>query len=261
MQTVEICVTVSNGNGCEGTACETIIVNESPAPQIAPLDPVLCYGESVTLDAGPGFLAYQWSTGETTRMIQRTPDTTEEICVTVTGPYGCQNTVCETVVVHSLPVVDILPDNPTLCLTESVELDAGDGDYTSFLWSTGETTRKISVAPGASTVYTCTVVNAYGCSVTAEETVNVFVPDAPPTAGNTIRIVDSGGGIYFEWQGLSEVPLYRLKSDVAKYFADPQVVKELGGYDGTMTTNLEQPQADLVFYRVVGVNCANVEGP
>jgi cell wall-associated NlpC family hydrolase len=261
MQNTEICVTVTDGNGCERTACETIVVNEPAVVDILPARVELCYGESVTLDAGPGFTTYEWSTGETTRRISLTPESTQEICVNVTDPYGCETRGCRTLIVHPLPIVNILPDNPSICRTESVTLDAGFADYVSYLWNTGEDTRFITVTPEDDTIYTCTVVDAYGCVNTAQELVDVYVPDPPPSVGNTIRMVRNGGQIVFQWQGLPDTPLFRIKGDDGKVFNDPQDVKEVPGVDGLMTTSIEQSPESLVFYRTVGVNCADIEGP
>lgn len=48
----------------------------------------ICAGGTITLDAGPGFDHYDWSTGETTRTIATT--TTGTYTVAVTGGDGCQ---------------------------------------------------------------------------------------------------------------------------------------------------------------------------
>ncbi|KPK79876.1 MAG: hypothetical protein AMS27_17585, partial [Bacteroides sp. SM23_62_1] len=65
-----------------------------------------------------------------------------------------------TLYVYPVPVVDLGTDT-NLCGIQSVSLDAGD-DGTVYLWSTGETTREISVSQGGQIVWV-KVTNAYGC--------------------------------------------------------------------------------------------------
>jgi gliding motility-associated-like protein len=63
-----IYIKVTNANGCYGIAKVNLIV-------IAPVysnvleDKIICMEDTTTLDAGPGFTGYQWSTGATTQTI------------------------------------------------------------------------------------------------------------------------------------------------------------------------------------------------
>jgi Xaa-Pro aminopeptidase len=68
----------------------------------------------------------------------------------VTDTNGCRATDSITVVVHAHPAPHIAPLGRTVfCEGESVTLDAGD--FSSYRWSTGDTTRTIIAA--ASGVY------------------------------------------------------------------------------------------------------------
>ncbi len=64
-------VTVRNADGCSGTSVPlTIAATSNPEPIITPLGPTdLCEGSTMTLDAGAGFVGYEWSDGTTGRYL------------------------------------------------------------------------------------------------------------------------------------------------------------------------------------------------
>jgi gliding motility-associated-like protein len=81
-----------------------------------------------------------------------------------------QVSLCKTIVIGPVPVVDLGPDR-IFCSDTSTILDAGPG-FTTYLWSTGATTRTITVS--VTGIYYVTVTKT-GCS--ASDTVNVsFYP-------------------------------------------------------------------------------------
>lgn len=61
-------VKVTNGNGCYRIAQVTLIVFP-PTKSTVLTDKVICIEDKTTLDAGPNFDGYQWSTGATTQTI------------------------------------------------------------------------------------------------------------------------------------------------------------------------------------------------
>jgi uncharacterized repeat protein (TIGR03803 family) len=149
-----------------------------PAVQISGPGAV-CAGQSVTLDAGPGFSSYLWSTGATTQTITVAPSVTATYTVSVLGLYGCTGSANKTVTVNPAPAV------PTI-----TEMPNGDGSVTltssseaAYLWSTGATTQAITVS--TSGAYQVTVINATGCSSTSATT-NVAIT---PT-GSSVSSVD-----------------------------------------------------------------------
>jgi len=61
-------VKVINGNGCYGVAKVNLIVLP-PVYSTVLQDKIICIEDKTTLDAGPGFASYEWSTGATTQVI------------------------------------------------------------------------------------------------------------------------------------------------------------------------------------------------
>lgn len=82
----EYTVTVTDGNGCKGNKSVTVVEYSDPEPFISGTLS-FCGGSSTQLNAGGGFIAYQWSTGETSQAIfVENPDTYR---VSVTDEKGC----------------------------------------------------------------------------------------------------------------------------------------------------------------------------
>jgi hypothetical protein len=183
-------VTVNDGN-CTATDQVAVQVRSLPAVNLGP-DISSCEGETVTLDAGVGYDAYYWSSGETTPSIAVTAPGSYSVNVT---ENGC--TVIDNIKVSfsQLPQVE-LGSPVTSCEGEQVTLNAGSG-FTAYLWSTGETGQSISVT--TSNTYSITVSNG-NCN--ASDQVNVTFHHSPhPELGPMVTscegeypILDAGPG-------------------------------------------------------------------
>ncbi|MCG3193649.1 MAG: hypothetical protein DIJKHBIC_02903 [Thermoanaerobaculia bacterium] len=97
----------------------------------------------------------------------------------------------------------------SVCSGQSVTLSAGT-EFASYLWSTGATTRAITVVPSTTTTYTVTATTTGGCQATsAPHTVTVnplpsAVIEAPSnvpasSTGNTASVPDAGAGASYSW--------------------------------------------------------------
>jgi uncharacterized repeat protein (TIGR01451 family) len=195
-------VNITNGSGC--AASDTHTVNVNPAPVVNITGPTAsCSGSPVTLDAGAGFATYTWSTGATTQTITVSPSSTTTYSVNVTNGSGCAASDTHTVTTSS-PAVNITGP-ATSCSGNPVTLDAGPG-FATYSWSTGATTRTITVSPSSTTTYSVNATNSSGCTATGSHTVtpgatpdaNVSAPlsvDAN-SANNTASVPSQPGAIY-----------------------------------------------------------------
>ena len=97
-------VTVTDEVGCSGT--DAIMVNALDAPEPFISGSLgICVGNSTQLDAGGGYIAYNWSSGETTQTIN--VDTADTFTVTVTDSYGCTGSTSATTTLDGS-----IPDSP-----------------------------------------------------------------------------------------------------------------------------------------------------
>ncbi len=183
-------VTVSDANGCQGTASGVqVIVNPVPSPTIVSNGPLqFCQGGSVVLSTQAGFGTYSWSNGGTN--ISTTAITGGEYTVTVTNQFLCSGT--------SAPVT-VSVNSPATSYIEQV----GDSMYvvpsngTGFQWFYNG-----NPIPGATNPwylgtesgnYSVQFTDATGCTATSF----------------TLEFTYSGGNIGIEEQGVfSMLDLY-----------------------------------------------------
>jgi uncharacterized repeat protein (TIGR01451 family) len=180
-------VTVTGAGGCSNTSTGTnVTVNPAPAVTITGPNSACA---SATLDAGPGFASYLWSTGATTQTI--TVTTSNTYSVTVTNGGGCSGSDSHNVVINSAGAANITGPS-SMCPGQSVVLDAGPG-YTGYLWSTGETTQSIAVSPAGTTIYSVTVTDGGGCTGSDTHTLTVNPgATASVTPGGPTTFCDGG---------------------------------------------------------------------
>jgi len=133
-------VSVTDGNGCIGTAEFTITENALPTPTVAinetsgtnNNDGILCAGDNATLDAGV-FTSYVWSTSPTDTDQTLVVDAPGTYTVTVTDSNGCTGTGEATISNTALPTPiitisensGVMSDDGTICSGDEAIVDAG----------------------------------------------------------------------------------------------------------------------------------------
>ncbi|MBR5027728.1 MAG: S8 family serine peptidase, partial [Bacteroidales bacterium] len=137
-------VTSSESGKCSKTDNITVTVQPYVSTTVTN-NPTICQGSSTTLTVSGG-TSYTWNTGETTQSITVTPNATSTY--TVTGRENGKCPTTDTIVVTVQPyVTTTVSSNPTICQGSSATLTVSGG--TSRVWSTGDTTRTITVTPNA----------------------------------------------------------------------------------------------------------------
>ncbi|WP_066225436.1 T9SS type A sorting domain-containing protein [Formosa haliotis] len=197
-KTTTYTVTASNGT-CSSS--DDVKVTVSPRQTVnAGSDKTIGLGESTTLSV-TGTGSIKWSTGETTREITVSPTRTTNYTVTVTQ-NGCESQDQVRVIVQAISIEADAGDDQTICEGETVTLTANGGS--SYTWSTGETSKSITVSPKSTTTYSVEVKEG-SATATAEVTVNVnALPTANAGANQTIEqgesvTLSATGGSRYKW--------------------------------------------------------------
>jgi hypothetical protein len=192
-------LTVTDSNGCTGSTSTNVIVNPLPTPTIASATE-FCQGDTITMAGQPGYNRYQWSTGDTTRIIRVWRGGTYTL--TVTNSNGCKGSVSQTVKVNALPTPTIASP-AEFCQGDTITM-VGQPGYNRYLWSTGDTTRTLLVWNAGT--YTLTVTDSNGCRNTASQTVKVNPLPTPTIAsatefcqGDTITMAGQPGYNHYQW--------------------------------------------------------------
>ena len=209
-------VTVTDANGCSGTAATTVVVNPEPVVSIDPTDDI-CEYETATLVANGPAGTYEWTgdgldntTGSTVTVSDLTAGD-YDYTVTMTDANGCSATASTTLTVNPTPTVSIEPLG-SVCETTEVTLTA-TGSAGVSEWSgegltstSGQSVTATNLSVGTY-VYTVTITDANGCTNTDEATLEVdgtpvvsIDPVAPICEDATVTLAANGSGT-FEWSG------------------------------------------------------------
>lgn len=200
-------VTVTNANGCTSTCSKTVTVSPQTGCTITG-NGAICAGQSTQLCVPAGAAAYLWSTGATTNCITVTAAGTYSVIIT--NANGCTSTCSKTVTVNQgVPAVCTITGNSSLCIGQTAQLCAPYGYNYTYVWSTGATTRCITVLCTATFTVSVTVTSSTGCTSTCSKTVVVSPEPAPSCAisgdgsfcvgGSTALCAPAGNGYTYLW--------------------------------------------------------------
>lgn len=171
-------VQVSNANLCSVIDSAMVSVLALPVVNLG-ADTSICESNSINLNAGT-FTSYLWSNNAT--IATTTIDSTgtgvgaKTVWVKVTDANTCVNSDTMVVTFTANPIPTITGP-ATVKRSHDFALVAAAG-YSSYLWNTGATTATLNITgntlpPSVTLTFTCTVVNAAGCSGVATHTVYI----------------------------------------------------------------------------------------
>ena len=163
-------------------------------------------GQISALSLGPDGKIYGTRNGLASLHVINNPDVLGAGCNWASNAFSLagqapHHGLPQMVVIGGAAVANIIgPTN--ICVGDSAQLIATGG--TTYLWSTGDSSYTITVAPGSTTTYSITVSNG-GCSGTDSFTVNVVTSVTAAISGNTnicsgnSTTLTASGGTSFLW--------------------------------------------------------------
>ncbi|WP_416867992.1 MAG: PKD domain-containing protein [Imperialibacter sp.] len=150
---------ISDRNGCVNADTAQVMIRPKPTVDLGP-DVVLCFGETVELDAGVQ-AGYLWNDLSTNRL--KSAGATGSYTVTVTNEFGCENS--DKINVTVKPTLGLnLAAEALICSPEEFFLDAGVADV-AYAWTsnTGYTSTDKIIYPTEPGTYYLQVTAADGC--------------------------------------------------------------------------------------------------
>ncbi len=207
-------LTVTDSKNCTGKDSIYVKVDNNLSVNLS--DKTICVGDSISLDCGYDAINYNisWSTNETSQTIfAKTPG---KYVVNVTNGGGCSGKDSMLLANFPQPVVNLGAD-VNICAGTTTTLNAGS--FTSYLWSSLETTA--TVTKGAGT-YNVKVTDANQCTDRDTIVVNSIAKPTPNTIvdiqtcpGSNVPFDESaynnGNGPYtYKWQDNSTATTYTV---------------------------------------------------
>lgn len=187
-------VEVTDLNNCSSNDSIYLSVYNAPSSDLS--DAAICFGDTITLDAG-SFNGYLWNNDSTTASIEAAVE--GEYTVTITDANNCSNTDSIYLTVHELPT-PVLATDYAFCLGDSVQLNPGT--YNDYLWSTTATLDTLNVfTAGAIDVL---VTDSNSCQNTASTNITVYtLPNpillAPPLCEGDSAVLNPGVFSTYLW--------------------------------------------------------------
>ena len=195
-------------SGCVSTNPCSVTITEDPRPvcSIEANDTQVCPGETVEICGPVGNFSYAWSTGATTRCITVGAGTYSLVITDLATGCVSNNNCAVTIVENPRPTCAIIAPDTQVCPGETVEICGPVGNF-SYAWSTGATTRCITVGAGTYSLVITDLatgcVSNNECPVTIVENprpvCEIIAPDTQVCPGETVEICGPVGNFSYAW--------------------------------------------------------------
>ncbi|MGC6470198.1 MAG: gliding motility-associated C-terminal domain-containing protein [Flavobacteriales bacterium] len=161
-----ISLTITAEGGCSTTESIGITVYDLPIVNLTVDNNEICIGESINLNTTSGYFNYDWVPdviNSNTDTYQPNTLLDNQFKVTITGDGGCTSTDSISIVINSLPVVEVSLSDSTICLGDNIEVNATSG-YMNYNWSPSEINTSSLITPLLSqTNFSVDVMDENGC--------------------------------------------------------------------------------------------------
>ena len=190
-------VIVNNGTCADTSGALKIVVNPLPAPPILSVtDSAICPNDSALITASGSYPSYLWSNNATGAYTDA--KIAGEYSVTATDPNGCTAASGQIgIVVYQAPIPPTPATTDSVICSSDSTLITTSGNYSSYLWNTGDTTSYTQAK--AAGPYWVTVTNGFGCSaVSTQQDISVFPASSVSIVvqGDTLTSFNS---VYYQW--------------------------------------------------------------
>lgn len=201
-------VTVSDVNGCTGSASATVTETNAAIPILSG-DTNICDGQSTTINVAGLYSAYMWDDGSAGSSLSISPITNSTYSVTVSDANGCTAENSINVLVNPNPVVEI-GGSLSFCTGGNTTLTANNpatgGTFPGNLWGGSGAGNSPSLFVTQSGNYTVLVTDANGCTATdavsviqANQLSPVVTGGGPICAGTSATLNAGAGFASYQW--------------------------------------------------------------
>ncbi len=163
--------------GCTDSTSYLLTVHALPLLTITPSPANICYGDSVQLmlSSNVSLTQYIWNTSNTQQNIWVAPLSNSGYSVTATDIYGCVNDTDNTVYVHPNPIINIAPNESTICSDSSLQLEVTTNiPAQHILWTSGDTVYNPILTPMVTSSFSVVLIDTNGCYGYDTSLVNVI---------------------------------------------------------------------------------------
>ncbi len=244
-------VTVKDCEGCE--AFDTVeVLTGNPLSVNIGEDQQICAGQELILTAEvddnggcstPDEVTYLWSNGETTKSITVSPEEDTEYTVMINGCGSCGGATDKVLVSISSEFSIDLGEDLTTCYGLPVVLTSPI-DADTYLWSTGETTKSITVTVLFPDSYVLEV-SKDGCVATDEIEIFIFPCEGRESSeSKTVdvypTVIESTGNLSLNMKSKNNQEIRVSIHDLSGATVGPVIVKDMPQGDKTISISLTQ---------------------